>query len=197
MTTAAQARQRAVREDQGLARLVRRPEQAAVSRCRRAASTRIATCSARARNSLTRRSASTRPATRARRSSSRLRDRLGFSRNVIVQATCHGADNRAMVDACLASGGKRARRRDRAAQRVGRGIAAAARGGRARRALQLRQAPRRLHAEGRADGDRRPDREARLACRHLFRGGRPARTRGTSSPPCRRPSSSTTWAGPT
>ena len=36
----------------------------------------------------------------------RLRDRLGFSRNVIVQATCHGADNSAMVDACLASGGR-------------------------------------------------------------------------------------------
>jgi 2-pyrone-4,6-dicarboxylate lactonase len=35
-----------------------------------------------------------------------LRDRLGFSRNVVVQATCHGADNRAMVDACRASGGK-------------------------------------------------------------------------------------------
>ena len=35
-----------------------------------------------------------------------LRDQLGFSRNVIVQATCHGADNRALVDACRASGGK-------------------------------------------------------------------------------------------
>jgi 2-pyrone-4,6-dicarboxylate lactonase len=35
-----------------------------------------------------------------------LRDHLGFERNVIVQATCHGADNRALVDACLASGGK-------------------------------------------------------------------------------------------
>ena len=35
-----------------------------------------------------------------------LRDHLGFARNVIVQATCHGADNRAMVDACLHSGGK-------------------------------------------------------------------------------------------
>ncbi|MHB8493374.1 MAG: amidohydrolase family protein [Casimicrobiaceae bacterium] len=34
-----------------------------------------------------------------------LRDRLGFARNVIVQATCHGADNRAMVDACVASKG--------------------------------------------------------------------------------------------
>ena len=35
-----------------------------------------------------------------------LRDRLGFARNVVVQATCHGADNSAMVDACLASGGR-------------------------------------------------------------------------------------------
>src|SRR6201986_59977 len=35
-----------------------------------------------------------------------LRDHLGFARNVIVQATCHGADNSAMVDALNASGGK-------------------------------------------------------------------------------------------
>jgi 2-pyrone-4,6-dicarboxylate lactonase len=34
-----------------------------------------------------------------------LRDYLGFSRNVIVQATCHGHDNRALVDALQASGG--------------------------------------------------------------------------------------------
>ncbi|MBK0026565.1 amidohydrolase family protein [Stenotrophomonas sp. S48] len=34
-----------------------------------------------------------------------LRDFLGFSRNVIVQATCHGADNRALVDALQASDG--------------------------------------------------------------------------------------------
>jgi 2-pyrone-4,6-dicarboxylate lactonase len=33
-----------------------------------------------------------------------LRDFLGFDRNVIVQATCHGADNSAMVDALLAAG---------------------------------------------------------------------------------------------
>ena len=33
-----------------------------------------------------------------------LRDFLGFSRNVIVQATCHGKDNSAMVDACRAGG---------------------------------------------------------------------------------------------
>nr|WP_321396086.1 amidohydrolase family protein [Emcibacter sp.] len=35
-----------------------------------------------------------------------LRDHLGFSRNVIVQATCHGADNRALVDAIAHSDGK-------------------------------------------------------------------------------------------
>ncbi|HZV93054.1 MAG TPA: amidohydrolase family protein, partial [Caldimonas sp.] len=34
-----------------------------------------------------------------------LRDRLGFARNVVVQATCHGADNRAMVDALRHSHG--------------------------------------------------------------------------------------------
>ncbi|MCF4010027.1 amidohydrolase family protein [Rheinheimera sp. UJ63] len=34
-----------------------------------------------------------------------LRDYLGFSRNVIVQATCHGADNRALVDALEAAKG--------------------------------------------------------------------------------------------
>jgi 2-pyrone-4,6-dicarboxylate lactonase len=37
-----------------------------------------------------------------------LRDHLGFARNVIVQATCHGTDNSAMVDACR-SAGERAR----------------------------------------------------------------------------------------
>ena len=35
-----------------------------------------------------------------------LRDYLGFERNVIVQATCHGADNRALVDALRAADGR-------------------------------------------------------------------------------------------
>lgn len=35
-----------------------------------------------------------------------LRDKLGFSRNVIVQATCHGSDNRALVDALQTAGDK-------------------------------------------------------------------------------------------
>ena len=56
-----------------------------------------------------------------------LRDFLGFSRNVIVQATCHGKDNRAH---CLGRG----------VDRDGR-VAGDACGGRARRAVQLRQTP--------------------------------------------------------
>jgi 2-pyrone-4,6-dicarboxylate lactonase len=35
-----------------------------------------------------------------------LRDHLGFARNVVVQATCHGADNRALLDALEHSDGK-------------------------------------------------------------------------------------------
>ncbi|MES2980580.1 MAG: amidohydrolase family protein [Pseudomonadota bacterium] len=35
-----------------------------------------------------------------------LRDHLGFERNVIVQATCHGSDNRALVDALEHSAGR-------------------------------------------------------------------------------------------
>jgi len=34
-----------------------------------------------------------------------LRDKLGFTRNVIVQASCHGADNRALIDALNTSAG--------------------------------------------------------------------------------------------
>ena len=34
-----------------------------------------------------------------------LRDRLGFARNVIVQASCHGADNRATLEGIAKSGG--------------------------------------------------------------------------------------------
>jgi 2-pyrone-4,6-dicarboxylate lactonase len=35
-----------------------------------------------------------------------LRDHLGFDKNVIVQATCHGADNSALLDALAAAGGR-------------------------------------------------------------------------------------------
>ena len=35
-----------------------------------------------------------------------LRDHLGFARNVIVQATCHGADNSALIGALMRANGK-------------------------------------------------------------------------------------------
>ncbi|MEI7531375.1 MAG: amidohydrolase family protein [Betaproteobacteria bacterium] len=35
-----------------------------------------------------------------------LRDHLGFDKNIIVQATCHGADNSALVDALISSHGR-------------------------------------------------------------------------------------------
>ena len=63
-------------------------------------------CSVPARNSRSRRSVNTRRATRPGSSCYALRDHLGFARNVVVQATCHGADNRAMVDALAHAGGK-------------------------------------------------------------------------------------------
>jgi tripartite-type tricarboxylate transporter receptor subunit TctC len=107
-----------------------------------------------------------------------LRDHLGFARNVIVQATCHGADNRAMVDACLRQRRQGAWRGHGQAQRDGRRTAGPARRRRARRALQLRQAPGGLHAQGRADGNRRPHRQAGLARGDLLRGGGPARAVG-------------------
>jgi 2-pyrone-4,6-dicarboxylate lactonase len=37
-----------------------------------------------------------------------LRDHLGFAKNVIVQASCHGTDNAATLDAIARSNGKRA-----------------------------------------------------------------------------------------
>lgn len=45
------------------------------------------------------------PCDASRHQLSALRDRLGFARNVVVQATCHGADNRALVDALQNSQG--------------------------------------------------------------------------------------------
>lgn len=44
------------------------------------------------------------PCDAGRRELFRLRDFLGFERNVVVQATCHGKDNRALVDALRAAG---------------------------------------------------------------------------------------------
>lgn len=70
-----------------------------------------------------------------------LRDHLGFDRNVIVQATCHGADNSALVDALHAAAWARPRGGDGTAGRHRRGVAPTARRRGARGALQLRPPP--------------------------------------------------------
>jgi 2-pyrone-4,6-dicarboxylate lactonase len=57
-----------------------------------------------------------------------LRDRLGVARNVVVQATCHGADNRAVVDALERSQGR------------ARGVATVRRGVTPRELAQLHEA---------------------------------------------------------
>jgi 2-pyrone-4,6-dicarboxylate lactonase len=67
------------------------------------ASTRTATCSARARVPYAPERKYT-PCDASKAQLFALRDHLGFARNVVVQATCHGADNRAMVDACRPPG---------------------------------------------------------------------------------------------
>jgi len=125
-----------------------------------------------------------------------LRDFLGFDRNVIVQATCHGADNSALVDALQAAG-------DRA-----RGVATI-RPGVSRAELAG------LHAAGvrgirfnfvKRLADPKPD----DYYRDLTRAGpssagtswctsRPPTwpSAGACSPACPRPWWSTTWAGPT
>src|SRR5207249_9639357 len=53
-----------------------------------------------------RRNANTPRATRPRSSCSRCATFLGFDKNVIVQASCHSKDNRAMIDALESSAGK-------------------------------------------------------------------------------------------
>ncbi len=67
---------------------------------------RTATCSARRASFPTRPSANTRPCDAPKEKLFALRDFLGLDKNVIVQASCHSKDNRAMIDALASSGGK-------------------------------------------------------------------------------------------
>ena len=122
-----------------------------------------------------------------------LRDHLGFDRNVIVQATCHGTDNRALVDALRSSND-----RARGVATVDRDVTdaelramhdAGVRGTRFNFVKRLVDfTPREVLAR-----DRQPYRAARLACRRLFRGGRSAGVVGFLHSLCRRRSSSITW----
>ena len=72
------------------------------SPCPRARSTRTATCSGPATSFPFAPERKYTPCDAGKEQLFALRDHLGVSRNVIVQATCHGADNRAMVDAVRA-----------------------------------------------------------------------------------------------
>jgi predicted TIM-barrel fold metal-dependent hydrolase len=91
-----------------------------------------------------------------------LRDYLGFERNVIVQATCHGADNRARCRRVSRVRTASAWSRDgnaRFHRRSARELDAA------RRALQLREAPQ--TSPRKSWRDCRAHSTARLAHRHL------------------------------
>ena len=136
-------------------------------------------------------------ATHRRSSSSRCATYWVSTATSIVQATCHGTDNRALVDALRAPDG-----RARGVATVDRDVTdaeleelhdAGVRGMRfnfVKRLVDL--------TPGRpTTADRAPDRAARLARRRLLRGCRPRRALGPLHRRCRRPSSSTTWAGPT
>ncbi len=126
-----------------------------------------------------------------------LRDRLGFDRNVIVQATCHGADNSAMVDALAFERWQGARSGDRAARRDRRGIEAAC----MRRACAACGS---ISSSGWSTSRRRtsswrsPSESSNMTGISSFI----SRLRTWPSSPisslaCRRRSSSTTWAGRT
>ena len=146
--------------------------------CRRAASTRTATCSAPAPSSRSRPSASTRPATRARSSCSRCATTSASRATWSCRPPATAPTTARWSTPAWPRGGKARGVATVQPQRQRRRTAGDARRRRARRALQLRQAPGRLHAEGRAAGDRRAHRAARLARGDLFRGGGPARAVG-------------------
>ena len=82
------------------------PVHAALQRSRPGRSTRTATSSAPATSSPYAPERKYTPCDASKEQLFALRDHLGVSRNVIVQATCHGADNSAMVDAVQAAGGR-------------------------------------------------------------------------------------------
>ena len=88
----------------------------------------------------------------------RLQDRLGLSRAVFVQASCHGTDNSAMVDALATWRGSLRRRGDdrRVVHRRRHRRAARRRG--ARHPIQLRRPPRRRTRARRVLANRRPGR---------------------------------------
>ena len=114
-----------------------------------------------------------------------LRDFLGFDKNVIVQASCHSKDNRAMVDALDASNGRAkgvafvGRRGDRRRAEMD------GQGRRPRRALQFPQAAGRFHAARRAATHRRSGRRSLAGTSWFISKCTICPSLRTSSPRCR------------
>ena len=105
-------------------------------------------CSGRWRNSRSARRPNIFPRMRRPKCCSRLRDHLGFSRNVIVQASCHGTDNAGDARRHRPVRGQGARRRGGRSVDFRHGAAAPRRRRDPRRPLQLPQAARRRRAQG-------------------------------------------------
>ena len=127
-------------------------------------------------------------ATPARTSCSRCATSSASTRNVIVQATCHGADNRAMVDALRSLDGRargvadvRPDVTDAELRRAARRPACAACASTSSSASSTPSPTTYYHR------DRREDRAARLARRRLLRGAPTWPSAGTSSPRSRSP----------
>ncbi|WP_414706244.1 amidohydrolase family protein [Pseudonocardia sp. HH130629-09] len=80
------------------------PRRSPSPRCRPERWTPTATSSDPPRSSRSHRNAST-PCDAGREDLEALHERLGIARRVVVQATCHGAGNSAMVDAVRSAGG--------------------------------------------------------------------------------------------
>jgi 2-pyrone-4,6-dicarboxylate lactonase len=113
------------------------------SSCRTDRSTHTVTSSGPAQSSPTSPRENTRRATPSKDQLFALRDFLGVDKNVIVQATCHGADNRPRCSTPDLVQGKSPRSRDRAPRRQPDELAEMHDIGSARRALQLRSPARR------------------------------------------------------
>ena len=130
-------------------------------------------------------------------SSSTCRSGSGSSRAVFVQASCHGTDNSAMVDALIRGGGRYAgvAMIDDSFTDAQIGDAPRRRG--ARRPVQLRRPPRRGTGDGRVLAGRRSRSPRSAGTSSCTSTPSTCLATPTCSTACRCPSSSTTWPAST
>ena len=122
-----------------------------------------------------------------------LRDHLGISRNVIVQATCHGADNTRHGRRRPGRRRPGPRHRHRPPGRHRRRTAPARRGRRPGGAVQLPQTPGQHRPQGRPGHHRAEDRSRWAGMSSSTSRAPTWRTWRASSPPCPPRWWSTTW----